>query len=668
MSCCESSEDENDPQQGNNTIGGHHIGSQLRNNYAGQRQIQENSNTGVQTAVQLPLSLNFFPHASNFQVETINNAGGDIVQTTNNYNYMRTDETIEMLHILKEKLNPITNPTRKKDNCMEGTRVEILNDLCNWVMEDKTTIAWIYGIAGTGKSAIAVSLASKIRDMGKEVILGLTFHCVQGQETSDISNLVPTICYHLAQAIPEYGQRLCQIFEDVSLRADGIPLAEQLERFLQSSLLNSIQVSVKVVIIVDGLDEWGVKSDRAGLLSHFQTVFKQLSWLKLVVTSRPNREIIDIFLHDPAVKQVNLTDYISTNHDLRRLIVYKLPAISEDNIKILLKKANSLFIWITTALTFIEKGMDIEKRLGQIIGLQEQNSNENQPYQALYLLYETVLEESFSDPDNQKYFKTVMRMILTVTEPISLWMLGKMLGTSEIGLSPGVTSAVISQLSAVVYDRHGKLYYHLPFGEFLMTPENKFSIHPKIAHLQLAGACLEIMGKELRFNICHLNTSFFKNKEVKDPAIEDRIDLYISPELRYSCSGWTRHAKEAKVEPAGNTIQLTITDFMRSKWMILWLECMSVMGKSFSLKRCLEDISEWAKINKNKDAETLAEELYRIADTFGTVFFGKYTTYLPISIANAVPFQSIRESAVTAYQKPGHGKTTQTWGKNSQKK
>ncbi|KAF5337524.1 hypothetical protein D9758_016990 [Tetrapyrgos nigripes] len=204
------SEDGNDPQQGNNTIG-HQIRNQSRNNSASQRQIQENSNTREQTIV----SQSMFTNASNFTIPgvAIGNVGRDFIHTTNNNFGVPANQKEEILKQLKEKLNPIITPARKTDTCLPGTRVEVLQDLCNWIIEDTTSIAWIYGIAGTGKSAIAVSLASKIRDMEEEITLTLTFHCVKGQETSDVSNLVPTICYHLALVVTEYGQKISHIFK-----------------------------------------------------------------------------------------------------------------------------------------------------------------------------------------------------------------------------------------------------------------------------------------------------------------------------------------------------------------------------------------------------------------------------------------------------------------------
>jgi pantothenate kinase-related protein Tda10 len=57
---------------------------------------------------------------------------------------------------------------------MEGTRVAILGDLA-WTMEaDAPPIYWLSGMAGTGKSAIALALSRLLDANG---LLGGSFFC-----------------------------------------------------------------------------------------------------------------------------------------------------------------------------------------------------------------------------------------------------------------------------------------------------------------------------------------------------------------------------------------------------------------------------------------------------------------------------------------------------------
>ncbi|THU82192.1 hypothetical protein K435DRAFT_592642, partial [Dendrothele bispora CBS 962.96] len=171
--------------------------------------------------------------------------------------------------------------------CMKGTRQELLQDLCEWGLNSKNTLAWIYGIAGTGKSAVAVTLAERFRSMQHQITLALTFHCVKGQETSNLSLLVPTICFQLANVCPGYKKALINLFnKDQSLIGSGIPLREQFKLLLNASLFQGLRKK-KIAIIIDGLDEWGTESDQKALVRRMASLTCQVQQLRIIITSRP---------------------------------------------------------------------------------------------------------------------------------------------------------------------------------------------------------------------------------------------------------------------------------------------------------------------------------------------------------------------------------------------
>ncbi|KAK7440648.1 hypothetical protein VKT23_016997 [Stygiomarasmius scandens] len=134
-------------------------------------------------AVTSGTNMHMLSQASNnlIQGSTFNAVGG------NQYNI--TDKDAEDA-LLKEKLNPIQNPAKKLVYCLDGTRIQLLQDLRDWAIHAESSLAWVSGIAGTGKSAVAVSFAAQIRATASDQIaLALTFHCVRTEETSNISSL-----------------------------------------------------------------------------------------------------------------------------------------------------------------------------------------------------------------------------------------------------------------------------------------------------------------------------------------------------------------------------------------------------------------------------------------------------------------------------------------------
>ncbi|KAK7434594.1 hypothetical protein VKT23_020130 [Stygiomarasmius scandens] len=80
-------------------------------------------------------NMHMFPQASNNLIQgcTFNAVGG------NQYNI--TDKDAEDA-LLKEKLNPIQNPAKKLVYCLDGTRIQLLQDLKDWATNTESSLAW----------------------------------------------------------------------------------------------------------------------------------------------------------------------------------------------------------------------------------------------------------------------------------------------------------------------------------------------------------------------------------------------------------------------------------------------------------------------------------------------------------------------------------------------
>ncbi|KIK66333.1 hypothetical protein GYMLUDRAFT_157974 [Collybiopsis luxurians FD-317 M1] len=84
--------------------------------------------------------------------------------------------------------------------CISGTRVQILVDLEAWATTSSSSSAtgyWISGMAGTGKSTIAMSICQKLRQ--KRVLAGSFFCSRQIPECRDYRAIIPTLSYQLAK-------------------------------------------------------------------------------------------------------------------------------------------------------------------------------------------------------------------------------------------------------------------------------------------------------------------------------------------------------------------------------------------------------------------------------------------------------------------------------------
>jgi hypothetical protein len=85
--------------------------------------------------------------------------------------------------------------------CLPNTRVDLLREIYSWANgRDKRYIFWLNGLAGTGKSTIARTVARE--HFGKKC-LGASFFFVRGgRDLGHAGKFVTTIAIQLASSVP----------------------------------------------------------------------------------------------------------------------------------------------------------------------------------------------------------------------------------------------------------------------------------------------------------------------------------------------------------------------------------------------------------------------------------------------------------------------------------
>ena len=83
-------------------------------------------------------------------------------------------------------------------SCTAGTREKILAELVAWAANtEDTSIYWLNGMAGTGKTTIAFTFSQILDNIG---ILGASFFCSHlDTDSSDADLIFPTLAYELAR-------------------------------------------------------------------------------------------------------------------------------------------------------------------------------------------------------------------------------------------------------------------------------------------------------------------------------------------------------------------------------------------------------------------------------------------------------------------------------------
>ncbi|KAF8299315.1 hypothetical protein DL93DRAFT_2028324, partial [Clavulina sp. PMI_390] len=192
--------------------------------------------------------------------------------------------------------------------CLIGTRTDMLSAIVTWAaggmqpsdcppylqaLDPNKNVLWLCGLAGSGKSSIAMSVAHSLDSLG---LLG-GFYCFSAANQAALhpSKLFSTLALQLAAQNKHMQQRLLSIIQsaDAHTRASLSP-TQQLETFLLPLLKPSdtSPTPAHTVMIIDALDESGTVSTRAEILQLLAKLGSMLpSTVHILITSRFEHDI-----------------------------------------------------------------------------------------------------------------------------------------------------------------------------------------------------------------------------------------------------------------------------------------------------------------------------------------------------------------------------------------
>jgi len=163
------------------------------------------------------------------------------------------------IDILYEASNPgaaFDSQDHYDRRCFPGTRKQYIADITNWVIESvapPSSMYWMRGPAGVGKSAIAQTCAEKLKDSGH---LGAAFFFTVNKH-SNPSSLFTTIAYQLATTLPDYRTIIDEkISKDKTLVKKKMP--SQFRSLIVEPLCELGKKGKRVqpkAVFIDGLDE-----------------------------------------------------------------------------------------------------------------------------------------------------------------------------------------------------------------------------------------------------------------------------------------------------------------------------------------------------------------------------------------------------------------------------
>jgi hypothetical protein len=173
-----------------------------------------------------------------------------------------------------------------RTGCLKGTRGAVLDEIGLWARDfSKSPIYWLNGLAGTGKTTIAQTIAERLFADGQ---LGASFFCSRDfEDRSDLQLIFPTLAVQLARNYAEFRS----VFVPLVQSDPGIAhesLYNQMSQLITGPLRES---AISTVIVIDALDECRDEETSSAILSVLGRLISEVPMIKFFLTGRPEPRI-----------------------------------------------------------------------------------------------------------------------------------------------------------------------------------------------------------------------------------------------------------------------------------------------------------------------------------------------------------------------------------------
>jgi hypothetical protein len=493
---------------------------------------------------------------------------------------------------------PFNSRARQHEpTCLQNTRVDLLQDIHNWADEqDRRCIYWLSGLAGTGKSTIARTIARKYFE--EKRLAASFFFARGGGDMGNASKFVISIAIQLARSLHALRPH---IFDIVSEYGDmtSLSLPDQWQMLVLSPLskLEGNFHRPSLILVVDALDECDDNRSIKMIVQLLADVrILKAAKLRVFLTSRPeipirygfsqlsDSEHKDFILHNISQSVVDHDISIFLKHNLKVIAQERsLPPWwpGEEVISSMVRIASGLFIWAATACKFISEGQRFaSKRLDTILK-RHGSAVTAAPEKHLDDIYFTVLEHSISleytDEEKDEAYnmlREILGTIAVLSSPLSVSSLKRLLCLAEEDINQ--TLEDLHSVLDISNNENQPLRLHHPsFRDFLLNKSrnknSKFSVDEKQTHRALADHCLRVMSSSLKQDICAVR---LPGALTTDTA-RGRIDQCLPLEVQYACLYWIQHLQKSGIQVRDND---KVHQFLKEH-LLHWLETLGWIGR-----------------------------------------------------------------------------------------
>lgn len=502
--------------------------------------------------------------------------------------------------------------------------MELLREIYRWVeASDGKCIFWLNGMAGTGKSTIARTVASRLKGQS---LLGASFFFKRGElDRGDAKLLFSTLARQLGSTVPQLVPNIQKSIED-DPHISGRVLREQFEKLiLQPLIAVNPGPNTIILVVIDALDECDQDDDIRNILRLLPRVQESHSvQLRFLLTSRPDlpirlgfRGIKDDYQHLILHKIPNPV----IEHDIRLYFETKFLQLQEERdlptdwpgdkiINTLVERAIPLFISATTLFRFIsDDRWSATERLNAVL---EDRTKYVTKMEGTYMPVLNRLLINEDEEESQQLiqgFKNIIGILILLATPLSVNSLTKLLqlDTDKVQTQFKLFHSV---LDVPASSEDPVRIYHLSFRDFLLDKKQKgkpFWVDEREVHAKLTIQCLKLMQDNhygLRRNICNLKDDTTQRSDID----EQTLSRSLPPELRYACRYWIHHLLQSH-NPSNELVQAL--SFLQSHF-LYWVEVISLLGIMSEVVELIQRLRSTIQVRRGKFSAPINTDEYRL--------------------------------------------------------
>jgi len=443
--------------------------------------------------------------------------------------------------------------------CDEGTRVEILAEIKEWVddiLEGGQNFFWLTGDPGCGKSAITASLARYCKD--KDILWAQFFINRNNEATTNSRVYFPSIAHQMAEHTSD--QTVTKVIYDILKQKPSL-LDQMSEDQALSLFVHVVHIacdlnkSRAVTIIIDGLDET-TQTHLEATAKIFAKLFKELKRgnAKVFISSRTDNEITRPFYcslqaNKRHVKHVHLnTSDPSSIEDVTRYLFQNVQELvekwdlnweqwpGEGRFRTLCIRAGGLFIWAVTVVKFFHEQLRKHghERLNELL-----DAINKEGMGDVNTLYGTILMITYTESDDcddweYERFRWIVGFIVALKEALPIEAIATLLDLRRTPESDPVDVIhFVTNLRTVLVAGTGNISnntiprLHKSFVEYITSeranPQFRIDV-PVIIDGQIVMKCLCLVHR--------LRT--------------EKTALPLAS-VRYAIQNWTKHLPEKNI-------------------------------------------------------------------------------------------------------------------------